>query len=176
MSHRVGYKFDIKTIKAIVIINFIGFIAIFIMEILTNFIPIPIFVYSEGDAAGISEVTGNWFDHLLKSLMALCLILVFINPIRRIGSKDEETRKKALSFAIGGGFMVIGIGSMFFLSACATLFDMALTGGLSEALWYNYIRLETILALINIPILLIWRNKAIIIPNLIKDLNNQSVN
>ncbi|MHA1395188.1 MAG: hypothetical protein ACTSRZ_16925 [Promethearchaeota archaeon] len=65
---------------------------------------------------------------------------------------------------------------MFFLSACATLFDMALTGELSEALWYNYIRLEPILALINIPILLIWRNKSIIIPNLIKDTNNRSVN
>jgi len=53
---------------------------------------------------------------------------------------------------------------------------MALTGELSEALWYNYIRLEPILALINIPILLIWRNKSIIIPNLIKDTNNRSVN
>ena len=75
-------KKEFKTLQKLAIINLIVFGIVVVFEILSLFIDFPVLFVSEGDAAGIAEFTGNWFDHLLKAFIGLTMVYIFLTAIR----------------------------------------------------------------------------------------------
>lgn len=150
-------------------INLISLFTVLILEIIGMFVELPILVYSEGDAAGIAEFSGNYLDHITKAFIAATLVLTFAFGLLNFHHSDVKMRKKAFSFIIGGNFLVMGLGFLFLLSWGATLIDFALVGELSEITWWSYVRLEIVLAFLNLHTFSIWKQKTQIIPHLIND-------
>ncbi len=157
-----GNNSSLKYLNIIVIVNIIFSFSIFIFEILAIWIDIPILFASEGDAFGVSEISGNWFDHILKSMIALLMTIIFIRSLMVY----NQNRPKARSFAIGGSFIVLGLGLLYVLIWIAQFLDSALTQSLNEYIWYSGFRLEVVLLIINLPVLAIWKNRFQVFQNM----------
>ena len=157
-----GNNSSLKYLNIIVIVNIIFSFSIFIFEILAIWIDIPILFTSEGDSFGVSEFSGNWFDHILKGMIGLLLTIIFIRSLMIY----NQNRPKARSFAIGGSFIVLGLGLLYVLIWFAQFLDSALTQSLNEYIWYSGFRLEIVLLIINLPVLAIWKKRFQIFQNM----------
>ncbi|MHA1900798.1 MAG: hypothetical protein ACTSWX_06055 [Promethearchaeota archaeon] len=118
-------------------------------------VDIPIVYISKGDPIGISEFSGNWFDHIIKGMIGLLLTIIFIRSLMCY----NKNRPKAQSFAIGGSFVIISLGILYVLIWFAQFLDSAINQSLNEYIWYSGFRLEIVLLIINFPVLVIWKNK-----------------
>ncbi len=156
-----GNNSPLKYLNIIVIANIIFSFSIFIFEILAIWIDVPILFASEGDPFGVSEFSGNWFDHIIKGMIGLLLTIIFIKSLMIY----NQNRPKARSFAIGGSFIILGLGLLYVLIWIAQFLDSALTQSLNEYIWYSGFRLEIVLLIINMPVLAIWKNKFEIFQN-----------
>lgn len=159
-------KKEFKTLQKLAVINLIVFGIVVIFEILSLFIDFPVLFVSEGDAAGIAEFTGNWFDHLLKALIGLTLVYIFLTAIRSCSEKSPELNTKAYAFIVGGGVVVVGIGLLYGLTWLAQFLDLAFSNNLSDWVWYAGFRLEILALFVNIPVLKIWKRKTEIFADL----------
>lgn len=157
-----GNNSSLKYLNIIVFVNIIFSFSIFIFEILAIWIDIPILFASEGDPFGVSDISGNWFDHILKGLIALLLTIIFIRSLML----NNQNRPKAQSFAIGGSFIVLGLGLLYVLIWIAQFLDSALTQSLNEYIWYSGFRLEIVLLIFNLPVLAIWKNRFQVFQNM----------
>ncbi len=160
----MGESQPIKSLKIIGIINLFMFVIIATIEFIAIFIDIPIFFVSEGDAVGFADFSGNWLDHFFKVLIDLVLAMIFIYVTKNISKDDiakenSDSQKNALSFAIGGGFIIFGIGLLYILIWLSGFLNNAILGSLNEWSWFAGIRLESAVALINLPILKTWKNR-----------------
>ncbi len=157
-----GNNSSLRYLNIIVIVNIIFSFSIFLFEILAIWIDIPILFASEGDPFGVSEFSGNWFDHIIKGMIGLLLTIIFIRSLINY----NQNRSKARSFAIGGSFIILGLGLLYVLIWIAQFLDSALTQSLHEYIWYSGFRLEIVLLIINFPVLAIWKNKFKIFQNI----------
>ncbi len=157
-----GNNSSLKYLNIIVVVNIIFSFSIFLFEILAIWIDIPILFVSGGDSFGISEFSGNWFDHIIKGMIGLLLTIIFIRSLMFY----NQNRSKSLSFAIGGSFMLLGLGLLYVLIWIAQFLDSALTQSLSEYIWYSGFRLEVVLLILNLPILAIWKNRFQVFQNM----------
>jgi hypothetical protein len=156
----MNQKNALKILKSLSLLNFLIFGLIIVFEFLSLFIDFPVLFVSEGDAAGIAEFSGNWFDHFLKILMGIVLIYIFKVAVSSFSADDNENRTKAQAFAVGGSFLVIGIGFLYLLIWSSQFLDLLITNNLEEWIWYAGFRLEILLLFFNLPIISIWKNKA----------------
>lgn len=161
-SNSNGNNSLLRYLNIIVIANIIVSFSIFIFEILAIWIDVPVLFASEGDPFGVSEFSGNWFDHILKSMIGLLLAVIFIRALLIY----NQNRSKARSFAIGGSFIIIGLGILYVLIWIAQFLDSALTQSLNEYIWYSGFRLEVVLLIFNLPFLAIWKNRFKIFQNM----------
>ena len=161
-NNSIGNNSSLKYLNIIVVVNIIFSFSIFIFEILAIWIDIPILFTSEGDSFGVSEISGNWFDHILKSMIALLMTIIFIRSLMIY----NQNRPKSRSFAIGGSFIILGLGLLYVLIWIAQFLDSALTQSLNEYIWYSGFRLEVVLLIINLPVLAIWKNRFQVFQNM----------
>ena len=161
-NNSIGNNSSLKYLNIIVVVNIIFSFSIFIFEILAIWIDIPILFVSEGDSFGVSEFSGNWFDHIIKGMIGLLLTIIFIRSLMIY----NQNRSKSRSFAIGGSFIVLGLGILYILIWFAQFLDSALTQSLNEYIWYSGFRLEIVLLIINLPILAIWKNRFQVFQNM----------
>jgi len=147
-----------STLKNIGLFNLIALIVIALFEAVSIFVEIPVLFVSEGDAAGISEFSGTWFDHLIKVLIALTLILALLSGVKQINSSDRQVMLKSSAMIMGSSAIILVIGILYGLIWLSSLLDAIILSSFSEwaEVWYLTLRIEMILALINIPIVKNW--------------------
>jgi len=138
--------------KNVALVNLVLLIAILIFEFLSIFIEIPILFVSEGDAAGVSEFSGTWFDHLIKVFVMGVLVYAIIQGLKNVQSDQKDTKMKGYSFIVGSSGMIIIVGLIFVLIWAAGLLDAAILGELADWIWYGSLRLEMVMIVFNIPI------------------------
>ncbi|MHA1795460.1 MAG: hypothetical protein ACTSUK_05065 [Promethearchaeota archaeon] len=144
-----------QMMKSMAIINLFFISVIIAFEALSLWINIPFLSGDIPDPIGLSEVSGNWPEFLIKIFIMVLLLIIYIRALRNF----KTFPSKAYSFIIGGGFLLLGIGGLSILIYGCQILDLLILMDFSEWIWYSGLQLEMVLFFINLPILGIWKKK-----------------